>query len=68
VRQSEVDFEYVVEPEGAQTFVDRAAESHVDKHGGDLAIRPRITQDLGQLAHQHTTISRVLAGDPDPRD
>ena len=30
------------------------------------ATLPRII--LGQLAHQHTAIARVLAGDPDPRD
>src|SRR5712664_3851560 len=25
---------------------------------------PRVPQDLGQLAHQHTAIARVLSGDP----
>jgi hypothetical protein len=56
------------EPSGAQAFIDRAAECHVDEHGGDFAVRPRFPQDLGQLAHQHTAIARVLTGDPDPRD
>ena len=36
--------------------------------GSDLAVRPRVTQDLGQFAHQHIAIARVFAGDADPRD
>jgi hypothetical protein len=61
VRQSEVDFEHVVEPEGAQAFVDRAAECHLGNFG-DLAIRPRVAQDLGQLAHQHMRSSVCSPG------
>jgi hypothetical protein len=55
-------------PDGAQAFVDRRAECHVDEHGGHLASRSRVAEDLGQLAHQHTAIARVLAGDPDSLD
>jgi len=62
------DLEHIVKPEGAQAFVDRAAECHVEEHGGHLTIWPLVVQDLQQLAHQHTAIARVFAGDADPRD
>jgi hypothetical protein len=40
VRQSEIDFEHVVGAKGAQSFVDRAAEHHIDEHGGHFGARP----------------------------
>src|SRR5450755_2564923 len=60
--------EYSQEVEGAEAFIDRRAECHVDKHGGDLAAGPGVAQDLGQFADQDAAIARVFAGDPDPRD
>jgi len=41
-----------------QAFVDRRTESHIDEHGGALAIRPLVPQDLRQLTYQHTEIAR----------
>jgi hypothetical protein len=40
----------------------------VQRGDGNLAIRLRVAQDLGQFTHQHTAIARVLAGDSDPWD
>jgi len=50
-----------------QAFVDRRTESHIDEHGGALATRSLVAQDLGQFAHQYIAIARVFAGDANPR-
>jgi hypothetical protein len=67
-RQPEVHLKDVVEAQGAQPFVDRRPESHIQKHRSHLMTWSLVFEDLGQPAHQHAAIARVLARDPDPRD